>query len=638
MALNMLIAGSALGQTQYGTYHTSYGDYEAVLYQNGTTYTGFRLVDMNHDGANEVIAAHYSDGVVDVWEMDRSTNLLQKRDTVAIGGNIHDVDAADFDHDGDMDIAVAVRGSGLFVALNGAGPGDPWGGPWTVLHPDGQYGWQVGIADFNADGNLDLFHGVDGGFVNMFYGMGDGAFAGGPSPAPPPGADYRAGRGFTAIDVDNNGRPDLIGFPTERISGLSQGYLRVFLNSGTPGSVVWSANVGPAYSFGAQANLQFVRQSVNCAADLNHDGYIDQVLILDDGQVGILWGGSDATGLTWTRQNLVTLGGGLDLLGHLADVNDDGWIDFVINGGFMPGLRIFVNDQAGGFAMEPVNVAEPLYWYWKSVAGGDVDADGLCDLAVVRKAGGFILLHKSIPNQPPVCDAGPDQTVECAGPLTPVLLDGTGSYDPDGDPISYEWSVAGVTLDDPTSATPSGDFPPGPTMVTLTVTDQFGAFHTDDVVITVVDTTPPALVCTTDLGVLWPPNHKMREVEICLAITEVCSAPDDLTLTALVSSSEPDNAKGDGHFTGDVDGQDGFTSPVPIELEYDVVSGCFRGTVELRAECDGRKNGRTYSIFTEVTDLAGNTSTASCVVVVPHDQRHKNNHKDCPPKSHPDRH
>ncbi len=47
-------------------------------------------------------------------------------------------------------------------------------------------------------------------------------------------------------------------------------------------------------------------------------------------------------------------------------------------------------------------------------------------------------------NDPPVADAGPDQINVAAGLIT---LDGSGSYDPDGDPITYQWSqISGPTV------------------------------------------------------------------------------------------------------------------------------------------------------------------------------------------------
>lgn len=225
-------------------------------------------------------------------------------------------------------------------------------------------------------------------------------------------------------------------------------------------------------------------------------------------------------------------------------------------------------------------------------------------------------------NTPPLADAGPDQTVECTGALTAVALDGTSSSDPDGDPLMFEWSAPeGVVLDDPFSATPTGLFPTGPSLVTLTVTDGKGGMATADVLITVQDTMPPVIVCTTDIGVIWPPDHRMVNVPIRVQASDACTSPESLLILCRVTSSEPDDASGDGSLTGDVNGLDGFSRPVAVQLAYDPATLCYVGEIALRAERDGSDAGRTYSVVSEVFDTEGNQNTAGCVVIVPHDRR-----------------
>ena len=65
-----------------------------------------------------------------------------------------------------------------------------------------------------------------------------------------------------------------------------------------------------------------------------------------------------------------------------------------------------------------------------------------------------ITIEPSTPNGPPTADAGPDQTVYVG---TIVTLDGRGSYDPDQDPLRFEWTqITGppVNFSDPYSIAP----------------------------------------------------------------------------------------------------------------------------------------------------------------------------------------
>jgi hypothetical protein len=104
-------------------------------------------------------------------------------------------------------------------------------------------------------------------------------------------------------------------------------------------------------------------------------------------------------------------------------------------------------------------------------------------------------------NRPPQANAGPDQTVECASPTTTaVALSGLGSNDPDGDSLTYLWTAPGVVFDNATSATPTGQFPHGSNTVTLQVSDGIQQ-NTDTMVVTVVDTTAPVIVCPASITV-----------------------------------------------------------------------------------------------------------------------------------------
>ena len=235
-------------------------------------------------------------------------------------------------------------------------------------------------------------------------------------------------------------------------------------------------------------------------------------------------------------------------------------------------------------------------------------------------------------NLKPICSAS-DQTVPCTSPAgATVQLNGSAT-DPDDDDatLGYHWAVSndGILLSDPDTAMPTGIFPIGVTMATLTVTDGRGGVAICDVLVTVEDTEPPEVMCTSDVAALWPPNHKMQEVTLIVTATDACAAPGSvLPITVYVRSNEPDDAPGlgDGSTTGDVNGSDGYSvSPGGIDVTpfmvYDSANQQWMGTLQLRAERDGTGKGRKYTIDVQALDPSGNSNDTSCCIVVPHDRR-----------------
>ena len=119
------------------------------------------------------------------------------------------------------------------------------------------------------------------------------------------------------------------------------------------------------------------------------------------------------------------------------------------------------------------------------------DDDGATDSATATVSVG------DTPNQPPVAEAGDDQTVTEGGS---VGLDASGSTDADGDALSYDWTQTSgpeVTLSDGTSATPTFTAPTVDADETLTfeVTVSDGETTTTDAVSVTVEngdqTDPP---------------------------------------------------------------------------------------------------------------------------------------------------
>jgi hypothetical protein len=159
------------------------------------------------------------------------------------------------------------------------------------------------------------------------------------------------------------------------------------------------------------------------------------------------------------------------------------------------------------------------------------------------------------------------------------------------------------------SGVPAGNnFPVGTTTVTYTVKDIHGNLTTGTQTVTISDATLPVITLNGTTITLWPPDHKYVKVNVAdLVASAVDNCDSGVNLSKVVisqvTSDEPENVNGgDGNSLND------------IVIAPDCKS------VDLRAERDGSKNGRVYTIYFAVKDLAGKVGTVTTKVTVPKSQ------------------
>jgi len=137
----------------------------------------------------------------------------------------------------------------------------------------------------------------------------------------------------------------------------------------------------------------------------------------------------------------------------------------------------------------------------------------------------------------------------------------------------------------------------GENAVNCVATDVHGATSSCDFTVRVEDNEAPVLSgMMASPSLLWPPNHKMKPVLIDYSATDNCSA--NLQCSLEVSSNQAVNANGDGN-----------TSP-----DWEIID---EHHVELRAERQGKSDGRIYTVGVTCTDEAANSSGDAVTVTVP---------------------
>lgn len=168
-----------------------------------------RVIDLNGDGRLDLVVCNYRSSSVSVFygQPDGTLGNRKDFDTAPFPGA---VSFADFDHDGKIDMAVANQdgeNNGVITILHGRGDGT-FDRRQDVPMP----GWRINgvvAADFNGDGQIDLATGEQSdGRIRVRYGAADGSF--GP-------VVYFATSGKTsrvdetsAVDFNGDGRIDLV--------------------------------------------------------------------------------------------------------------------------------------------------------------------------------------------------------------------------------------------------------------------------------------------------------------------------------------------------------------------------------------------------------------------------------------------
>ncbi|KNC54559.1 uncharacterized protein AMSG_10409 [Thecamonas trahens ATCC 50062] len=375
--------------------------------------TGVRLVDINNDGALDVISYEELDDSISLFLNQGMGAGLAPRAVIGPPSPPIEYDRprsvafGDIDGDSLVDMASASQvddavgwtrnlGSGLFGSRNVVSPA-----------ADGASG--VALADLDGDGDLDLaacsanddsvrwWRNVDGKgnfvFVQLVSAATDGA------------AD------IAAVDVNADGDVDLV------------------VVSSNDNKLAWFANNGSYFGTERIISATLAKPVALAVGDMNGDGVLDLVVAFESANTVAWFANSHPAPGSFSSPLPITTSA-LSVRGvAVGDLDTDGDLDVALASDGDQTVAWFANaDGRGTFATSP-RVVTTAYAGPRDVAIGDIDGDGKADLAAVFRTADTVAWfpHAVVPGS---FAAGPTSIATALDGVGAVVL---GDLDADGD-------------------------------------------------------------------------------------------------------------------------------------------------------------------------------------------------------------
>jgi hypothetical protein len=300
------------------------------------------------------------------WTASSPASLkLTLEDTLTPGDTPYGAYAGDFDHDGDLDLAVANEGTDdMAVYINdGAGGYAP-----PVRYMAGAVPSPIAAADLDGDTHLDLIVANTGSSnVSVFRGRGDGSFE--PQSSYATGADPR---GISPIDLDRDGDPDLL------VANRDSGDISLLRNQGDGHFEGEHRRDLPGDGEGAAA-----------ASDVNRDGLEDLIIGYYSSDEVRVYLAREQGGFALAS---VAASGGHVWQMAVGDLNGDGLLDAVTANSSTSTAGVLMAVAPGVLSDA---VTYPVGSFPLSIKLGDPDGDGDLDMVTSNFAGGSFTLYRN---------------------------------------------------------------------------------------------------------------------------------------------------------------------------------------------------------------------------------------------------